>query len=434
MIARSINAEVEQCVLMGMLTPHLFTSDLINPSIFGVPEHRRLLEVIQKLEEPNYVMVRMHLKEHDPDIHDWFCGLLDKEPAGKTDWEYYLRTTIQNAAKREVLSLEQSLQGDLEKAETSEEQVFIADKFKVDVDEISSRLMAGQNQRSVRDLAVKAIDDLQKRMSGEIESTAIPTGIPALDKMMGGGFEEARLTVVGARPGTGKTALGMQFIHHAAFKQRKNVLFFSLEMTEDQIMKRWMCVASGIPVSHINQGRHSDGSALTEGELRRLMGLSAEIAKCGHHLKMETNSKITSGQIAAVCKTSQVRPDLVLVDYVQIVRPDVRRDSRLNEVTDISNTFVSLKKELNIPVVVLAQLNRNPANSDRPPRPTDLRESGALEQDADQIMLLNWTDENPHDDEIFCDIILAKNRDGGTGVVPCMFNKPHLKFDQRFDD
>lgn len=279
--------------------------------------------------------------------------------------------------------------------------------------------------------ALKAIEFL---FENKQVVTGIGTGFQALD-FVTGGLQKAELIVIAARPSMGKTALALNIATHAAITGGCGVAFFSLEMSRSQLMVRMMCSEAGIDATRIRQGN------LAGGDFMALAGAAARISEC--ELVIDDDSNITPVQLKAACRRLRRqledrgrRLDLVVVDYLQLMNPGRERDNREREIADMTKSLKALAKELEIPVLALSQLNRAvETRADRRPVLADLRESGAIEQDADVVAFI-YRDEVYHKDSAdagTAEIIIAKQRNGPTDTIKLSFLK-HLTRFQDFDD
>lgn len=256
------------------------------------------------------------------------------------------------------------------------------------------------------------------------------TGIHDLDYYTGGLFD-GEMTVIAARPSVGKTALGL-YIATKLAKEGRKVHFVSREMSGNAIGMRILSMASGIDTGRIKAGKINDAQW---EKLGRAIG-----AYSTSNLIVDTDSK-TPSDIKAVAKELQAKDglDLVIIDYLQILTPDGKHNTREQEVASISRSLKNLSLDLNKPVIVLAQLNRNAENK----RPTlaDLRESGAIEADADNVWFLHYPTENQLSDEqkykfITCkrnncrymEIHIGKHRNGPVGMIDVLFDPGKMRF------
>lgn len=256
------------------------------------------------------------------------------------------------------------------------------------------------------------------------------TGIPDLDYCTGGLFD-GEMTVIAARPSVGKTALGLYIAIKLAREGRK-VHFVSREMSSNAIGMRILSMASGIDTGRIKAGK------ITEEQWQKIARALGEYSTS--NLIVDTDSK-TPSDIKAVTKEIQAKDglDLVIIDYLQILTPDSKHNTREQEVASISRSLKNLSLDLNKPVIVLAQLNRNAENK----RPTlaDLRESGAIEADADNVWFLHYPTENQlydnqknkfmvckNNNYEYMEIIIGKHRNGPVGMIDVIFDPGKMRF------
>ena len=269
------------------------------------------------------------------------------------------------------------------------------------------------------DETVQVINELSLN-DGDI--TGVATGLSTIDLKLSG-LQPAQLILLAARPAMGKTALGLTMAWNAA-REGKSVAFFSLEMSTLQLNYRLLSMVSMIDLEQVMNGRIKDD----EWEL--LFRATKEIAQ--QDIYVDETPGITLSEMRSKLKRlkAEVGVDLVVIDYLQLMQADGRQENRQNEIASISRGLKSLSKELNCPILSLAQLSREAdKRADHKPILSDLRESGAIEQDADVVMLLYREDyydeeENPN----IAKVIVAKHRNGATGTLDLFFNKPCTTF------
>lgn len=255
----------------------------------------------------------------------------------------------------------------------------------------------------------KAVDETERASKGE---KPIQSGLIDVDKLTGG-WHKRDLITVAARPGVGKTAF-LLTCFRAAAQSGKRPLMFSIEMGVEQVTQRLIAQISGIPANNIRDGNIKDG------EWEEYW--TAVSAVEGMDFTVNDLSAISIGAIRVEAR--KVQPDIIFVDYIQLARASARHDRRDQEIGEITRGLKALAKELDVPILTAAQLNREvEARSDKRPILRDLRESGDIEQDSDLVMFL-W----PKDDKgIGCH--LAKHRHGPTGEASLYYNAPITRFD-----
>lgn len=256
------------------------------------------------------------------------------------------------------------------------------------------------------------LDEIEQAASGTT-TTGISTGLPDLDDVVGG-LGPGQFIVIAGRPGMGKSVLGMDLARHCTLRQHRPAYVANLEMSRTELMKRILAAETGIAFSAIHRGR------LNDEDWSRITRAGAHIAEAPLHIDDNPDQTIMSIRAKARRLAQRDPLALVVVDYIQLLTPGRRVESRQQEVAEVSRGLKLLAKELAVPVVAIAQLNRqNEQRAGKRPLLSDLRESGALEQDSDLVMLLHRDDyydrESARAGEI--DIDVAKNRNGPTDTV-----------------
>ena len=281
--------------------------------------------------------------------------------------------------------------------------------------------------------AISSIQDLYERRGG---ITGLASGLADLDKMTDG-LHGSEMIVIAARPSMGKTALAMNIAEYIAVDEKKPVAVFSLEMSAQQLVQRLLCSRA-----RVNLGRVRDGF-LSERDFPALTAAASKLAESKIFIDDTAGLSILELRAKARRLKSQHNIEAIFIDYLQLLRSTSRRaqDNRQIEIAEISSGVKALAKELSIPIVVLAQLNRNPESrageSKGRPRLSDLRESGSIEQDADLVGLLVReeyyadSDEEKSQAEGKATLIIAKQRNGPVGDVPLTFLKEYTRFETR---
>ncbi len=280
--------------------------------------------------------------------------------------------------------------------------------------------------RSLHDEMNDALDYVEVLIQRGGELTGVPTHYRDFDEMTGG-LQPGELVVIAARPSMGKTALALNIARNAAIEHGKKGAIFSLEMTKRALALRLLASEASIDFSGFRKGfgRPED--------LRKLTQAGGKLADA--NIWIDDSGLITILEIKAKCRrlASERGLDLVMVDYLQLAHGDSRNQRKDLEIAEISHGLKALAKELNIPVIALSQLNRGPEQRDpdkRRPNMGDLRESGAIEQDADVIAFI-YRDEvyNPTEENHgIAELIIAKQRNGPTGTVKLQFNARYAHF------
>jgi len=256
------------------------------------------------------------------------------------------------------------------------------------------------------------------------ELIGIPTGFERVDKLLGG-LQRSDLVILAARPSVGKTSLALSFAHNAAKKFQQRVAFFSLEMSNEQVVQRLISAETGINSQRLRRGE------IEENEWGRFMKATSDLAETHFFIDDTPGASALELRTKSRRLHAEVGLDMIIVDYLQLMRGDFRSENRVQEISSISRSLKALARELNVPLLALSQLSRGvESRTDKRPILSDLRESGALEQDADVVMFI-YRDEMYNENTEWpniADIIIAKHRNGPTGSVQLYFKKELAQF------
>jgi replicative DNA helicase len=278
--------------------------------------------------------------------------------------------------------------------------------------------------------AIEAIEQLYERRGG---ITGIATGFAELDRMTNG-LHEGEMIVIAARPSMGKTALAMNIAEHVAINEKLPVAVFSLEMSSQQLVQRLLCSRARVNLQKVRDG------FLAERDFPSLTAAASKLAEAQIFIDDSASLSILELRAKARRLKAQKNIKLIVVDYLQLLRSTTRRaqDNRQLEISEISSGLKGLAKELKVPVLVLAQLNRQPeARTGGKPRLSDLRESGSIEQDADLVGLLVRPEIYEEDEDARAEkageaeLIIAKQRNGPVGEISLTFLKEFTRFEDR---
>ncbi len=290
---------------------------------------------------------------------------------------------------------------------------------------ISGRTLA-QNFLAVKDDLQTAYERMEKLHAGGSKIRGVPTGFAELDTILSG-LQKSELVVLGARPSVGKTSLALDIARQASFTGA-TVGLFSLEMSREQIIDRIISATSQVPLWHILTGRiENDGEfAMIQNGLEKLS--SAKIF-------VDDSPSLNIVQMRSMARRLQVEHglDLLIVDYLQLIRPRTLSDNIVQQITEISHGLKAMSRELKVPVLAISQLSRGIEQRGGMPRLSDLRESGSIEQDADVVMFLYRKDRDSSasygEDELgTTQVIVAKHRNGALGTVDLKFDAERATF------
>lgn len=282
----------------------------------------------------------------------------------------------------------------------------------------------GEQKLEIRDILMETFDRIQQRISSDSEVSGVSTGFTDLDEKTNG-LQASEIIILAARPSMGKTAFVCNVAMNVAQMERKAVVFFSLEQSKLELAERLLAIHTRI------NGKSLRAGELTDEEHDRLMRGSSELSELP--LYIDDQPGRTMAQIGAISRRISRQDDLglIVIDYLQLVEPEDRNQPREQQIAQISRRLKFLSKDLAVPVVALAQLNRGvELREDKRPKLADLRESGSIEQDADLVMFLHRPDAyDPEERPGEAELIVAKHRSGPTGIVRLTWRKEFMRFD-----
>lgn len=359
-----------------------------------------------------------------------YLAMLTNEVPSAANAEHYSQLVADKATQRQLIAaaekvVEDGYQGHKDAVELLGDAAAVIDK-------VSEQKLSGgvQEAASVMEQEFNKLDDIRAHDG----ITGIPT-FRDLDKYLSG-LQKGDLIILAARPGCGKTSMAVNIAASAAMKDDKSCIVFSLEMPSGQLAQRTLC-----SFARIDQ-RKWRGGTLNQSERELLHGELQKFQK--KHLYFDDSSSITIPEMRAKCRRikSEVGLDLVVVDYLQLVRSASRVESRQLEIAEISRSLKALAKEMEVPVLALSQLSRMSEQSkDSAPLLSHLRESGAIEQDADVVIFINNKRSAADDGEEsssaagqIVEVIVAKNRNGPTGSDELLFFKQYTRFADMVED
>jgi replicative DNA helicase len=425
--------DVEKAVLSALLRDnraiHSVLSE-VKPEDFYHPAHRQLYDVMIRLQDENEP-VDLHTlasRLNESKLLDavggmvYLAELFDYEVTSANVLSH-ARIVRDKAVKRELIGVATEI------ATLGYEEVEAADRL---LDQAESKIFAigrsrsRQTLRSLHDEMDETMNYVEALMERGGQLTGVPTGFKDFDEKTGG-LQPGELVVIAARPSMGKTALALNIARNASLLHRKRVAVFSLEMTKRALALRLLSSEARVDLSSFRRGY---GSQVDYQKLVAKAGLLAEAP-----IWIDDSGMITILEVKAKCRrmASERGLDLVMLDYLQLAHADHPFPRKDLEIAEISHGLKALAKELDIPVVALSQLNRGPEQRDpdkRRPNMGDLRESGAIEQDADVVAFI-YRDEvyNPTEENHgLAELILAKQRNGPTGTVRLSFEGRYANF------
>lgn len=392
-----------------------------------VPAHQRLFEVLLDLyDDPakaiDLIVVADELRKRE--LLDFIGGYeymvqLAESFAEWANAEHYARIVRDKGMLRDLIRCAGEI---ADQAFTGRDDARdILDRAEQRIFAVTERRVAG-HAIAVGEALAKLSRNLEPGDHGSC--TGVPTGFTQLDEYTSG-LQPGDLIIVAGRPSMGKTAFGLSMAQHMGVVDHRPVVFFSMEMSIDQVAHRLVCAHTAIDAQKLRR-RH-----LNEQEIRKLLDACAEFQEAP--LYIDDTPGMSALELRSKARRLKQRYDIqtVFVDYLQLMHtPD--SESRQVEIAAISRNLKSLGRELGIPVVAMAQLNRMPeGRADKRPLMSDLRESGAIEQDADVVLLIHREEYyKPEDESVagIAEVIIAKQRNGPVGTVQLQFNKRLTRF------
>jgi replicative DNA helicase len=434
------DAFAEKAILGAMLIDNRYASVVygeINSDDFYRDAHKLIASAINKLINSGNtadVVTIAGLLDKNKELKfvggfEYLSSLLDGVPAN-INLEEYVQVVKDRACLRKLMAASMGVikSGSEPKAETRE----ILSRLQEDIIKIADVEMKAGFSPSAEIVheTMKKIEGIQKHC----DSSGIKTDLYDLDNITGG-FQQGDFIVIAARPAMGKTALALNIAANMAIKSEKSVGFFSIEMARHQIMMRLLSTRAGIDMSALATGRKH----LTRQEWQTLEMAAGDLGKAKLYIDDSASLSIIEMKTRARRLWREKALDIVFVDYLQLIKvsgEQLRRsDSRAQEVAVISASLKELAKELQIPVVAVAQLNRAPEQRGSRKEGikyqlSDLKESGAIEQDADVVMFLHREEQVDRDTDRKgeADLIVAKQRNGPTGKIHLAFQDKFTKF------
>jgi replicative DNA helicase len=425
--------EAERTVLGGILVKNQNLNvvlSTISPEDLYRDAHRLILERIIGLIDRGLPVDLLTLTEdaqragilEEIGGASYLASLLDGVPRN-LNVEYYTQIIKEKALlRRLIMSSSRIIQESYDQKEDADELLNAAQAAIVEIAE--QRIKPGF--RPMSQLTGPTLEMIRETAARKEAVTGVPSGFRYLDAMTAG-FQPSELIILAARPSMGKTALGLNISHHVGLKTEKAVGFFSMEMSESQLVIRLLCAEAQIDIKKVRTGY------LSERDFEKLK-LAGE-AFAGARIYIDESPALTIMEMKAKSRRLKMeqRLDIVFVDYIQLMRSGGRFENRNQEMSFISRSLKELAKELRIPVVGISQLSRAPEKGRREPKPllSDLRESGALEQDADVVIFIYRPEFYHPDDETLrgvAEVSIAKQRNGPIGNLQLAFIREYARF------
>jgi replicative DNA helicase len=430
--------EAEEAVLGGILVDNTAVDrviELVMPEDFYREPHRKILRAIldlnARLEPVDLVTLADALKNRN-ELQDvggatYLAELAERVPTS-AHVAYYARIVKEKSVLRQLIQTTAEIAARCYEAQGDVESF---------LDEAEHRVYAIAERKTrpsffrVRDIVVESMKAVEQLYERRELVTGVPTGFADLDRKTAG-LQPGDLVIVAGRPSMGKTALALNLAEHAALEAATGVAVFSLEMSKEQLVFRLLCSEARVDQSKVRAG------FAAERDYPKLAIAAERLAEAPIYIDDTPALSVLELRAKArrLRREREANLGLVVVDYLQLMR-GIAGDSREQEISSISRSLKALAKELGVPVVALSQLNRQvESRADKKPVMADLRESGAIEQDADVILFLYrpWVYDPKNADEREAEVIIGKQRNGPTGTVPLTFFAEYTRFENRAEE
>ncbi len=425
------SVEAEQSVIGAMIMDReaiVVASELITAEDFYNKQYGILFDTMVELNDEgkpvDLVTLQDRLKEKDvpPEVSslEFVRDLITAVPTS-ANIKYYAGIVAERSTLRKLIRLNEEIANTCYAGKESLE--IILEETEKKIFEVVQKRNTGDFV-PIRQVVMNAMDKIEKAAKNKGAVTGIPTGFVDLDYRTAG-MQPSDLVLIAARPSMGKTAFVLNIAEHVAFRQNKTVAIFSLEMSKEQLVNRLFSLESKVDSQHIRTGQLSDQ------EWEKLIESAGVIGKS--NLIIDDTPGISIAELRSKCRKYKLEHNLsmIIIDYLQLMSGSGRTDSRQQEISDISRSLKAVARELSVPVLALSQLSR--AVEQRPdhrPMLSDLRESGAIEQDADVVMFIYRDDYYNHDTDKkdVAEIIIAKQRNGPIGTIELAWLPNYTKF------
>ncbi len=404
--------------------------EVLDETCFYRDANRRIFEAVislyQKSEPVDLVTIREALKSagnlEAVGGEIYLAELLD-EVASSANVSHYARIVLESAIKRKLIGALTSVIGDA--YDTTEEAVDLLDRAEQTIFSLSERRLR-KGALPLETILERTFEFIEKAHERKGGLSGIPTGYKKLDDMLAG-LQPADLIILAGRPSMGKTAFALNVARNVAIEEGVPVAFFSIEMSSHQLAQRMLCSEARVNIHSVRTGR------LPATDWQKLSMSVGRLADA--NILIDDSASLGILEFRAKARRLKAEHDigLVAVDYLQLMAGP-RAESRQIEITMISRALKSLAKELNIPVLALSQLSRavETRTGDHRPQLSDLRESGALEQDADVVLFMyrpEYYNREKPEYQGLAEVIVGKQRNGPTGIVPLVFHADYARFD-----
>jgi replicative DNA helicase len=422
------NIEAEESVLGSMMIESdavLTAAEILIPEDFYKENHRIVYRRMMEMSEAQEAidMVTLSDKLRATQELEKVGGMAELARLANfvptaANVEYYAKIVAEKAVMRRLIGAATEIAASAYRG--SEELDQLLDRAEQEIFQVAQR-RTRQGYVPLKDVLVETLERLERMASHGGETLGLTSGLGDLDRITTG-FQPSDLIIIAARPSVGKTSLALNIARNASLRADVPVLVFSLEMAKEQVAQRLLCSEAAIPSQKLRNG------FLDEDEWRRL---SSALGRLGEaRIYIDDTPSISVMELRTKCRRLKAEHGLGLavVDYMQLMRPSHRAENRQQEISEISRSLKGLARELCVPVIALSQLSRAVEQRQKQiPQLSDLRESGAIEQDADVVVFLYADPEMDQQNTI--ELIVAKQRNGPTGSLKLFFSREICRFE-----
>jgi len=427
------NVEAERAVLGGvLLDPEAATKaiEILGPGDFYRPAHGKIFDAmitLFKKREPIDVMTVSEELAKTGDIEgiggiSALTDLVDRTPSA-ANIEFYARIVLDKHILRQLIRASTDIAEDAFAANREADTILDAAEqriFKISESRVSHGFV------HIKDILKERFEEIQRVHETHTSITGLATGFLDLDSYTAG-FHPSDFVIIAGRPSMGKTSFALNIAQHVGLMERKSVAIFSLEMSKELLVQRILCAEAQVDAQHVRRG------FTNAKEIERLTNAAGLLSEAP--IFIDDTPAISTLEMRARARRlrSEHQVALIIIDYLQLARCSDRAENRQQEISSISRSLKALAKELSIPVIALSQLSRavEARGGDRRPMLSDLRESGAIEQDADLVLFLfrpEFYDPEDPDKQGKAELIIGKQRNGPTGTVNLVFEKIYTRF------
>lgn len=425
------SVEAEEAVLGAILSnPNSIgrVIEYLTPESFYKPSHKSIymaaLELYKHNNPIDIVTVSELLRNKDELEKSGgraYINDLALNVATTANIEYYAKLIRDKEIKRALISAGSDIVSD---AYENDDTDIVLDNAQKRIFDIAAEKQNG-DLIHIKDLVVESYEEIEDRFNNKADLTGVTTGFYDLNDITSG-LQQSDLIILAARPSMGKTAFALNLARNVAIEGGKPVAIFSLEMSKHQLVKRMLCAEAEVEMSRVNLGN------MQSRDFEKLVNAMSTLAEAKIYIN-ETGT--TTTDIKAQCRRllmEEKELGLIVIDYLQLMEGGSDPKDRNQYIAAISRSLKMLAKELNVPILALSQLSRGvESRTDKRPMLSDLRDSGAIEQDADIVMFIyrdEYYNKENTENKGKAEIIIAKHRNGATGTVELLFQAPITKF------